>query len=351
MIRLRSNTMYRKLVFFAAFLAFGVIVLGAYVRLSDAGLGCPDWPGCYGEITPAHAAEDIAAAVATQPYGPVTLPKAWKEMVHRYFAGSLGLIILAVAGMAWRKRAQLKQSPALPLALIVVVVFQGLLGMWTVTRLLKPAIVTAHLLGGLTLLALLTWLALRQLRWADGVGIMGSRLTRWLAGVGVAVLGVQIALGGWASTNYAALACGDFPLCQGSLLPKMDFHDAFHIVRELGMTVQGGVLTIEALTAIHWTHRLGALTTLIVLGFLVCRLVAEPGTRTLGNVLASVLVLQVLLGIGNIYLGLPLLLAVGHNAGAALLLVVLVSVNFVLRRAPARKESIVEHHINYRHAR
>ena len=332
---------YRKLILFAVFLAFGVVVLGAYVRLSDAGLGCPDWPGCYGEITPAHAAEEIAAVAATQPHGPVTLPKAWKEMVHRYFASSLGLLIIAIAGIAWRKRLQLKQSPALPIALIGVVVFQGLLGMWTVTRLLKPAIVTAHLLGGLSLLALLTWLALRQLPSSGGAGIMIARSTKRLAALSLAVLGVQIALGGWVSTNYAALACQDFPLCQGSLLPEMDFHNAFHIVRELGMTAQGELLSMQALTAIHWMHRLGALMALAVVGLLAYRLLTGESARPLGKLLAAALLLQILLGIGNIYLGLPLMLAVAHNAGAALLVVVLVVVNFHLWRAAAPEERMV----------
>ncbi|HVK54446.1 MAG TPA: COX15/CtaA family protein [Burkholderiales bacterium] len=335
--------MYRKLIILAALLTFCVVVLGAYVRLSDAGLGCPDWPGCYGHITPAHAAEHIAAAEAVQPHGPVSLPKAWKEMVHRYFASTLGFLIIGIAAIAWFRRRTLKQSPTLPIALIGLVIFQGLLGMWTVTLLLKPVIVTAHLFGGLSLLALLTVLALRQFKGGLSIAVVAPRSLQWLAVAGFVVLVTQIGLGGWVSTNYAALACSDFPLCQGVLMPKMDFGNAFHVVRELGMTAQGDLLSLEALTAIHWMHRVGAVVTSIVLGVLTCCLFRVGGGRGLGVMLLSGLVLQLLLGIGNIYLQLPLALAVAHNAGAALLVVILVVVNFALRRVPSgAQHSVIE---------
>lgn len=327
--------MYRKLVLATTLLAFAVIVFGAYVRLSDAGLGCPDWPGCYGRVTPDHAAYEIAAAATAQPHGPVNLPKAWKEMIHRYLASTLGLLIIAIAAIAYRRRDELRQSYALPVVLVALVVFQGLLGMWTVTLLLKPVIVAGHLIGGLTILALLTWIALRQFEWRYEPSIIIPRATKWLAPLGVAVLGAQIVLGGWVSTNYAAAACPDFPRCQGAWLPAMDFHNAFHVLRELGMTAQGDLLPLQALTAIHWMHRLGALITVLVLGLLAFRLLTIRGTKSLGYLLLAALTLQILLGIGNVYLSLPLALAVAHNAGAALLLSAVVAVNFfALRLAP-----------------
>ena len=324
--------MYRNFVVLTAFLAFAVIVLGAYVRLSDAGLGCPDWPGCYGEATPGQAAKDIAAAEAMKPQGPVTLHKAWKEMTHRYFASTLGLFIVAIAIVAWLKRAELKQSPALPFALVSLVIFQGLLGMWTVTLLLKPAVVTAHLLGGMTTLALLNWLALGQFQGRGVTGIIAPLSTRWLAGIGVMVLAVQIALGGWVSSNYAGLACPDFPLCRGALLPQMGLANASHLVRELGMTAEGEFPSRETLTAIHWIHRVGALVTLLVLGLLAWRLATSPAYRTSGKWLALLLTLQLSLGVANVFLRLPLVLAVAHNAGAALLIVTMVTINFNLYR-------------------
>jgi len=326
--------MYRKLIILAAFLTFAVVVLGAYVRLSDAGLGCPDWPGCYGHVTPAHAAENIAAAEAAQPQGPVSFLKAWKEMVHRYFASTLGLLIITIAAIGWAKRKVLRQSPVLPLALIAVVVFQGLLGKWTVTLLLKPVIVTSHLLGGLTVLSLLTWLALRQFGPKVVNNMIVSATTRRLARMGLVVLVMQVILGGWVSTNYAGLACSDLPLCQGHWVPPMDFSNAFHLIRELGMTADGDLLSFSALTAIHWMHRLGALLTTLVLGILVFRLLHQQRTRHLGLALLGALTLQIAIGIANVYLSLPLWLAVAHNAGAAILIVTMITVNFALRCLP-----------------
>ena len=246
----------RRLILLALALTLTVVVFGAFVRLSDAGLGCPDWPGCYGHATPAHAADKIIAAESAQPGGPVSLPKAWKEMIHRYLAASLGLLIIAIAVLSWRHRREPGAAPGVALALVGVVIFQGLLGKWTVTLLLKPAIVTGHLLGGMTTLALLGWLALRVCRVASR-GAPTGLVTA--ARIGLVLLVAQIALGGWTSTNYAALACQDFPTCHGAWMPAGDFANAFHVVRELGMDADGALLSGEALTAIHWTHRLGAL--------------------------------------------------------------------------------------------
>lgn len=323
--------MFRKLVWFAVIYTFIVVVVGAYVRLADAGLGCPDWPGCYGELTPHHAQDDIARAVAEQggTHGSVSLGKAWKEMFHRYIAGGLGLVILAITVMAWARRRELQQSPRLATALLVLVMLQAALGMWTVTLLLKPVIVTLHLLGGLALLALLTLLALRQQALVAIAPAIAARLRPW-ALLALLVVIVQIALGGWVSTNYAALACVDFPTCHNEWLPQMDFRHGFQLVRELGMTAAGTHLSYDAITAIHWTHRVGALVTLLVVGGFALWLLRSPGLARYGVVLLCVLLAQVTLGIANVLGGLPLLVAAGHNAGAAILLVTMVVINFAL---------------------
>ncbi|MGQ5523560.1 COX15/CtaA family protein [Chitinimonas sp. PSY-7] len=324
--------MYKKLTLLAAVWTFCLIVLGAYVRLSDAGLGCPDWPGCYGKVTPHHAIDEISAAHAEQPYGPVSLTKAWKEMVHRYFASTLGFLILVITVLAVRHRQKLRQSPALSVATFFVVCFQGALGAWTVTMLLKPAIVTSHLIGGMTLLAMLVWLSLRQYDWAlIKQDVPNLRLQAFF---GLMILACQIVLGGWVSTNYAALACVDFPTCQGSMVPTMDFADAFHVLRELGQTPDGDMLTMANLTAIHWLHRVGALVTFCYLAWLSWRLYRRQVLRGLACAIAVALCVQVGLGIANVVLHLPLLVAALHNAGAAFLLVLLVCLNFRLAHRP-----------------
>ena len=313
----------RTLVPAALLLTFVVVVAGAYVRLSDAGLGCPDWPGCYGKLTPAQAAAEIARTVGAQggEHGPVSLAKAWKEMGHRYLAGILGLLILAIAALAWARREQ----AALASATLAVVAFQATLGMWTVTLLLKPAIVTAHLLGGMATLALLVCLALAQWTHAPAPRLRALRVP---AAAGLAAVAVQIALGGWVSANYAALACPDFPLCLGTAVPPMDFGNAFHVLRELGMTADGELLSREALTAIHWAHRVFALVAAAAAGWAAWCAWRTSELRALGALLGVVLLLQLALGIANVVAGLPLWLAAAHNAGAALLLAVLVVLNF-----------------------
>jgi cytochrome c oxidase assembly protein subunit 15 len=297
----------RRLAVTAALLALVVVVVGGYVRLSDAGLGCPDWPLCYGKPLPA----DIAH--------PDALAKAWKEMGHRYLATTLGLLILALCALAWRKH----RARGLTSALVLVVALQGALGMWTVTLLLKPAIVTAHLIGGLTTLALLLWLAL-----SEGTHARDERLRalRPLAAATLAIVALQVVLGGWVSANYAALACPDLPLCRGSVAPNMDFANAFHVVRELGQTAEGELLSNEALTAIHWTHRMFALVALTSV-----LLMASKARRLLPRLaiaLAAVVLAQFALGVSNVLFGLPLPVAAAHNAGAALLVVILVVINF-----------------------
>jgi cytochrome c oxidase assembly protein subunit 15 len=253
-------------------------------------------------------------------------------MFHRYIAGGLGLLILAIAATAWLRRRELGQSPALATGILGLVIFQAALGMWTVTLLLKPVIVTLHLLGGMALLALLALLALRQ----QVPRPLPAAVTR-LRPLGILALMVviaQIALGGWVSTNYAALACTDFPTCHGEWLPQMDFGHGFQLVRELGKTAAGTHLSYDAITAIHWTHRVGALVTLAVVGALALLLLRNPASARMGGVLLAVLLLQIVLGIANVLGGLPLLLAAAHNAGAAILLLTMVVINFALSPKP-----------------
>lgn len=325
-------TTYRNLILLALVLTFGVVSLGAYVRLSDAGLGCPDWPGCYGHVSPHHAADAINTELAARPDGPVSHAKAWKEMIHRYFAGTLGILVLLIAVLSWRRRGEAAAGPALPTLLLGLIVFQALLGMWTVTLLLKPLVVTAHLLGGMATLALLLWLWLRERAQSSAAYFARVDHLRAAALLALVLVFFQIALGGWVSTNYAALACTDFPLCQGSLMPPTDFEHAFTLHRELGQTADGDLLPLAALTAIHWTHRLMALIVTIYLAWLAWRLFRTPGYAGMGVLICVLLALQLALGIGNVLLSLPLGLAVAHNAGAALLLSSLVVLNHRVRR-------------------
>jgi len=322
---------FKRLAFISTFLALCVVVLGAYVRLSDAGLGCPDWPGCYGTLTVPQSEQAIQKAQAGFPGSTVEIGKAWKEMAHRYLAGTLGLAVLAIFVLGWRHKRILHVSPLLPSTLLLLIVFQAALGMWTVTMLLKPVIVSAHLIGGMTTLGLLTWIAHRH--WNSyGVHEPSSSLRLMIRGALLILLG-QIFLGGWTSTNYAALACTDFPSCHGALIPQMDFKDAFHLVRELGESANGGNLGLPALTAIQWTHRIGALITLCYLGTLAWLLLKIRPLRALAYLLFIVLGAQILIGIGNLLLHLPLVLAVAHNFGAALLVVITVVINSKITKA------------------
>lgn len=326
--------MFRKLVLAALCLTFFVVVVGAYVRLHDAGLGCPDWPGCYGHLVgvpdQAHELEKAQHSFGQQ----VDISRAWKEMFHRYIAGTLGLLLLAIAVIAWFKREALRQPPFLAWSLVVLVLLQATLGMWTVTMLLKPVIVTLHLLGGMATLGLLAWLALRQMHLRGSGVTAAARLRPWAA-FGLIIVIVQIALGGWVSTNYAALACTDFPTCHGEWLPRMDFVHAFQFARELGMTAAGMPLSQDALTAMHWTHRAGALVTLLYVGGLAFAVLRVPGLAAYGGALLAVLLLQFGLGAANVVMHLPLALAAAHNAGAALLLIAMVVLNFALSLRPA----------------
>lgn len=321
-----------KLVWICVFLTFGIIALGAYVRLMDAGLGCPDWPGCYGHLGVPTATHEVKAAEIA--YGQqVEAQKAWIEMIHRYFAMLLGVLLIGLAIIAFRLRKD--HSPWFAYALLAAVILQGLFGKWTVTMKLMPAIVTGHLLGGMTILGMLVWALCRyrQPTQTDSRSAhhVAEKPLRTLAAIGLCALFVQIALGGWTSTNYAALACPDLPLCHGAVAPdNMQFKDGFRLDRELGLTPTGDFLPMASLIAIHWTHRLGALLLTLILGTLAYKL-WQAQERKLAHAIGGALLLQLLIGVGNIVFSLPLFLAVAHNAGAALLVVVVVIVNYRLR--------------------
>lgn len=335
---------FRKLIWVTAFLTFDLIMFGAFTRLTDSGLGCPDWPGCFGHANPLQAHAHISELEAAQPTGPVTVMKAWIEMIHRYLAMGVGVLIIAIMVIAWRMwiksgRADTRYSPWFPTLLFVFVCVQGAFGAWTVTMKLQPVIVTIHLLLGMVLLAQLTWMAARQSEHAPPVP---SASALRLPAVFVALLlFIQIALGGWVSTNYAVLACTDFPLCQGQLVPPMDFANGFSLWRDLGMTASGDYLPFPALTAIHWVHRNFAF---VVAGFLIWlafKAVRIEGLQKTGKWLLIGTGLQLFTGLSTIFLKWPLFLAVAHNGGAALLVLLLVMLNYKAR-IPARTRPLTE---------
>ena len=320
----------------ASVLALVVVVLGAFVRLSDAGLGCPDWPGCYGHLDVPKTTQELASANLNFPQRPVETAKAWKEMIHRYFAGSLGLLVLAMAVVAFRNRKSHNQQVMIPLALVGIIIFQALLGMWTVTIKLNPTIVMSHLLGGMATLSLLWWVSLRQ----GNLLIPRAPVDRGLARLkkfamaGLLVVILQIMLGGWTSANYAALDCPDFPTCQQQWLPAMDFKQAFTPWHGTEQNFEGGILDNQARVTIHVMHRLMALVVLLMVGGIALLLIFDRQYhpyRKFGVVLLLVLLAQLTLGISNVVFSLPLLVAVAHNAGGALLLLTMVTLNHVIR--------------------
>lgn len=322
---------YRRLVFLAWFLTLDLIMFGAFVRLTDSGLGCPDWPGCYGHFSPLGAHESIRQALESMPYGPVSAFQAWIEMIHRYAGAALGLLIIGFTGLAWRLRRTLAHGPALATGILFLVCLQGAFGAWTVTHRLMPLVVTTHLVLGMSLLALMTWLAAREKPHAPvPAAAAGGR--RWMI-LALAVLLLQLALGGWVSTNYAALACMDFPTCHGAWLPPMDFHEGFALLRGLGRLSSGEIISQDALTAIHWTHRNFAFAVLILLGCLAWRWRRTPGLRGPARLLLILLGLQALTGLTTIFFQWPLPIAVMHNGGAAGLVLVSVTLLWRLSRA------------------
>ena len=325
------TTRWRALAVLTVFLTFDLVIFGAFTRLSDSGLGCPDWPGCYGSVSPVGARAAIEAAQQAAPTGPVTHTKAWIEMVHRYLATSVGVLITVLMVSAWTGR-RLSMGRSVPVGLPTLaffwVVLQGAFGMLTVTLKLYPAVVSTHLLLALGLLVILTLQsqsgALQHpIHLPDRQRV---RTRRYLV-LAALVLLVQIALGAWVSTNYAVLACTDFPRCLGSWWPRMDFHHAYELLRPLGRTPGGHYLPQEALTAIHVTHRLGAVVALTVLGVLAVVLWrgddASGRARRYARLLAFLITWQFLSGLSNVVLGWPLLAALAHTAGAAMLSILL----------------------------
>lgn len=331
---------YRVLVWVATFLTLDLIMFGGFTRLTDSGLGCPDWPGCYGHSNPLAAMEHIRAAEAAQPTGPVTVAKAWIEMLHRYFAMGVGAVILTLALLAWTGRRAFGRSPWPATALLALVLVQGAFGAFTVTLKLMPLVVTIHLLLAILLLCGLGWLA-----GSSGHGRpIDARLARdlsWPARLAIFAVFAQIALGGWVSTNYAVLACQGFPACNGAWLPEVDFARGFDLTRALGVNDDGSLLPVQALVAIHWTHRAFALLVTIVLSWLCVRLWrAAPALRGQARLIASLLALQVATGISNVVFEWPLAVAVAHNGGAAGLALALALLNSRLAAAPLLRPEI-----------
>jgi heme a synthase len=352
----------RTLTWVTLFLTFDLVIFGAFTRLTDSGLGCPDWPGCYGHASPLGATPQIAAAQAAMPTGPVTFPKAWIEMIHRYLATGVGVLILTLAVTTWlvRKRNPLRDagptlsaadtqrgselgeldsrkldmSPWWPTFTLFWVCLQGAFGALTVTMKLFPAIVTLHLMGGMVLLALLK---VQSVRYAQAQGeqpfVSLQPVTLVWVIVTFALLWLQIALGGWVSTNYAVLACTDFPACQNSMWPAMNLREGFTLWRELGAGRNGDNISFQALTAIHYVHRLTAYVVFTAMLVVAIKLYKIQALRTSALWLAGLALLQVATGLGNVLLGWPLAAAVMHTGGAAALVIVLTGIVCVSRSA------------------
>lgn len=328
--------MHRKAGFYLAVFAFCVavivVVLGAFTRLSHAGLGCPDWPTCYGHLWVPNTADEIHAANQAFAATPVETEKTWPEQIHRIFASSLGLLMIGLVFIGFRNRSVEGQPLKLPLFMLCFVVLQGLFGMWTVTLLLWPQVVTLHLLGGFATLSLL-WLLVQRLgnfHWQFGLPVLEKiKKIRWLAVVGLLVVVMQIALGGWTSSNYAALACADLPTCHNEWIPAMDFSAGFNVFQHIGPNYLGGQMDNQARTAIHFSHRIGAIVTAVVLLALGISLfmIKEKAVRYMAAVLCAILALQIALGLSNVFFALPLPVAVAHNAVGAVLLLTLVALN------------------------
>ncbi len=307
------------------FLTFDLVLFGAFTRLTDSGLGCPDWPGCYGNASPSGAHVEISRAQADMPTGPVTHRKAWVEMIHRYLASGVGVLIVTLAAATWLQRKRgTPVNPWWPTATLAWVCLQGAFGALTVTMKLFPAIVTLHLLGGMVLLALLCRQAVVYEHSRQGIGPVSiPAALRVLLLVATALLWLQIALGGWVSTNYAVLACSEFPTCQGGWWPAMDWRQGFELWRELGKTAAGQHLDFAALTAIHYAHRLMAFVVLALLAIAAWQLHAADVLRRQARWIAALGLLQLATGLSNVVLGWPIVAALAHTGGAAALVVAL----------------------------
>lgn len=323
---------FQKLNWVLVFMTFDLIVFGAFTRLTDSGLGCPDWPGCYGTSNPWHALGEIQLAEAAMPTGPVTVIKAWIEMIHRYLAMMVGALILIQVGIAWSKVKSLGKAPLLgSIGLLVLVCIQGAFGAWTVTLKLQPIIVTIHLMLALVLLACLT--AYAQQQWQDSNSRIRQLQLRPLAGklilTAAIILSIQVFLGAWVSTNYAVLACPDFPTCVGTLWPETAWQEGFTLWRELGLNAKGEIISPVALQTIHWAHRVFAILVVLVLGLLGLNALqasnaALPEVGRIGKLLLALIILQVLTGISNVIFQWPLAAALMHTGGSAALVFCLV---------------------------
>lgn len=312
-----------KIALFGTVLAVVVIMLGAFTRLADAGLGCPDWPGCYGHLAWPTTSAEISVAEQAFPDAPVELDKTWPEMVHRYFASSLGLVAIALLIGAIRNRRQ-GQPFKLPIVLLVVIILQGMFGMWTVTLKLWPQVVTGHLLGGFITITLF-WLLTMRLSGKDWLKAPERlRSLRSFAVIGLLLVFVQIALGGWTTSNYAAVACPDLPQCQGAWLPEMDFKEGFNLTQGIGPNYLGGQLDNDARVAIHFSHRVGAIVVFFAILMLARALYQRARgyrqAQKLAGFILIVLLVQLALGLSNVFFHFPVAIAVAHNAGGALLL-------------------------------
>ncbi len=331
-----AYSFFQKLNWVLVFMTFDLIVFGAFTRLTDSGLGCPDWPGCYGTSNPFHALGDIQQAESALPTGPVTVMKAWIEMIHRYLAMTVGALILVQVGLAFSKLKSLGKTPLLgSLGLLLLVCVQGAFGAWTVTLKLQPIIVTMHLMLALVLLACLT--AYAQQTWEDDSTSVHTLRIRPLPAsllfTAFIVLAIQIFLGAWVSTNYAVLACPDFPTCLGSVWPETNWAEGFSLWRPLGLNAQGEFISPVALQTIHWAHRLFAVVVLLVLGALGWKALqlttpVLSGLGRLAKLLLAILILQVLTGISNVVFQWPLLAALLHTAGSAALVFCLVRMGY-----------------------
>jgi len=331
----RQQTLFLNLTLLAVLLTFFIVTLGAYVRLSDAGLGCPDWPGCYGHIGVPDADHEVAAANAAYPERPVEAAKAWKEMIHRYFASSLGLILIGLGVWAWMLRKKHpRQQVLIPSVLIPFVCLQGAFGMWTVTLKVHPVFVTLHLLFGMATLSLIWLMWLKQKYQNHQAAKLPANLKN-LAPTALIVIILQIALGGWVSTNYAALHCADFPTCQGEYWPEMNFAEGFNLMLPIGPDYEGGHLDNTGRVTVHVVHRIGAIITFLFTALLCLRCFVTgktPIIRKLGAITFGLLLAQLCLGISNVLFSLPMAVAVAHNGGAALLLLAVISINFLMRK-------------------
>tara|TARA_S200000501_G_scaffold372942_1_gene419052 strand:+ start:1882 stop:2988 length:1107 start_codon:yes stop_codon:yes gene_type:complete len=335
----RKNDIFKAFSWATVFYTLDLIIFGSFTRLTDSGLGCPDWPGCYGQSNPFMAMNEIIQAQKLLPDGPVTMVKAWIEMIHRYLAIGVGILIIFIfifSYVKWKKTSLNKFNPFLPFIILVLVCVQGAFGALTVTLKLQPIIVTIHLALAQILLGLLTYNALKQ----SNTFILDNTnfFLKILSITALLLVFVQILLGGWVSTNYAALVCNGFPMCQDKIVPDMDFNGGFTLWRELGLNNDGSFISMSSLTAIHWVHRTFAYFVAIFVGFTAFKFLKLTGYFNLSITLILLLVFQFLTGILSVLLDKPLILALMHSAFATFLFLSLVMLNYKVILAVRKKE-------------